>query len=186
MGIPTKTAEQRESYLEYTVNFSKRFSGRIWSKERADMTIATVGTIYKVLDVVVNGRQVLEEYAKGVTCEVRLSRDEFEMLQMAIAHMPSVSANITIKLTREPVFNYLTVGGEETPSLLFYGELEGDPEEGVANIQGLAFESQEEVNDFLKKARAKAQAKAEAARQERLAQREMGAAKAPLTEEELV
>lgn len=185
MRIKSKS-EQRESYLEYTINFSQRFAGRIWSKERADMTIATVGTIYEVDNIYVGSREVRSEYAKGVTCEVRLSRDDFEMLQMSIANMPSVSANVIVKLIREPVFNYLTVGGEETPSLLFYGELEGEPEEGVANIQGLAFESQEEVNDFLKKARAKAQAKAEAARKERLAQREMGAAKAPLTEEELV
>lgn len=179
-NIPKAELPKADSFLEYTINFSQKFPGRIWSKGRQDLTIATVGTIYDLYNVTVGGKEVKADLAKGVTCEVRLSPEDYETLQMEVAQMPSVCAQVVVKLTREPIFNYLTVGGQEVPSLLFYGELE-TTSEGVSNMMGLAFESQDEVNDFLIKARQLAKEKADNARERR--QAELKAAKAALQEE---
>jgi hypothetical protein len=147
-----KPQEPVKAFMLYSIAFTTKYQGRIWNKECADGSIRLVGTVTKISNVTHQGSPIDNSQLAGLTVEVRVPRDQFEIITDNIADMMGGGVSILFEVG-EPSFSVLTVNGVDTHSITFYScGIEG-MEVNKASIGGLGFESKPAMDTWLSEAR---------------------------------
>lgn len=148
-----KSPEPVKSLMLYSVAFTTKFAERVWNRQCADGTVRLVGTITKISNVSHQGSAISNDQLAGLTAEVRVTRDQFEIITDNIADMIGGGVSILFEVG-EPSFSVLTVNGVETNSITFYScGIEG-MEVNMAAISSLGFESKSAMDAWLMQTRA--------------------------------
>ena len=136
----------------YSIAFTTKYQERIWNKECADGSVRLVGTVTKISNVTHQGSPIDNGQLAGLTVEVRVTREQFEIITDNIADMMGGGVSILFEVG-EPSFSVLTVNGVDTHSITFYScGIEG-MEVNKASIGGLGFESKPAMDAWLSEAR---------------------------------
>ena len=147
-----KPQEPVKAFMLYSIAFTTKYQERIWSKECADGSVRLVGTVTKISNVTHQGSPIDNGQLAGLTVEVRVTREQFEIITDNIADMMGGGVSILFEVG-EPSFSVLTVNGVDTHSITFYScGIEG-MEVNKASIGGLGFESKPAMDAWLSEAR---------------------------------
>ena len=147
-----KPQEPVKAFMLYSIAFTTKYQGRIWNKDCADGSVRLVGTVTKISNVTHQGSPIDNSQLAGLTVEVRVPRDQFEIITDNIADMMGGGVSILFEVG-EPSFSVLTVNGVDTHSITFYScGIEG-MEVNKASIGGLGFESKPAMDAWLSEAR---------------------------------
>ena len=147
-----KPQEPVKAFMLYSIAFTTKYQGGIWNKDCADGSVRLVGTVTKISNVTHQGSPIDNSQLAGLTVEVRVPRDQFEIITDNIADMMGGGVSSLFEVG-EPTFSVLTVNGVDTHSITFYScGIEG-MEVNKAAIGGLGFESKPAMDAWLSEAR---------------------------------
>jgi hypothetical protein len=145
--------QEPSAQLLYSIAFTNKFlPARMWSKMCADGTVRLIGTVARTNNITHQGNPVNNDQLAGLTVEVRVTPDQFEIITDGAEDMVGGGVSILFEVG-EPSLSELTANGEEVNSIVFYAKSLLGIEVNQTAIGSLGFETKEKMDDWFLAAR---------------------------------
>ena len=153
MTNPFNIVQEQQATLNVWKSSEKRreSQGILYTKKRADGTVAILGTVSSSTDLTYQGETISPSDIAECSVELRLSADDIDILKDEISEFEARLFQVKVKVTGVSL-KELTVNGQPSNSIVFFGEFiacQATP----ATLQGDSFANKESMKDFLAKNR---------------------------------
>ena len=118
----------------------------------ADGTVRLIGTVARTNNITHQGNPVNNDQLAGLTVEVRVTPDQFEIISDGVEGMIGGGVSLLLEVG-EPILSELTAKGEEVNSIVFYASSLLGMEVNQTAISGRGFDSKNEMDNWFSKAR---------------------------------
>jgi hypothetical protein len=146
--------QEPSAQLLYSIAFTNKFlPARMWSKMCADGTVRLIGTVARTNNITHQGNPVNNDQLAGLTVEVRVTPDQFEIITDGAEHMVGGGVSILFEVGEPSLSELTTANGEEVNSIVFYAKSLLGMEVNQTAIGSLGFETKEKMDDWFLAAR---------------------------------
>ena len=146
--------QEPSAQLLYSIAFTNKFlPARMWSKMCADGTVRLIGTVARTNNITHQGNPVNNDQLAGLTVEVRVTPDQFEIITDGAEDMVGGGVFILFEVGEPSLSELLTANGEEVNSIVFYAKSLLGIEVNQTAIGSLGFETKEKMDDWFLAAR---------------------------------
>jgi hypothetical protein len=146
--------QEPSAQLLYSIAFTNKFlPARMWSKMCADGTVRLIGTAERTNNITHQGNPVNNDQLAGLTVEVRVTPDQFEIITDGAEDMVGGGVSILFEVGEPSLSELTTANGEEVNSIVFYAKSLLGIEVNQTAIGSLGFETKEKMDDWFLAAR---------------------------------
>jgi hypothetical protein len=146
--------QEPSAQLLYSIAFTNKFlPARMWSKMCADGTVRLIGTVARTNNITHQGNPVNNDQLAGLTVEVRVTPDQFEIITDGAEDMVGGGVSILFEVGEPSLSELTTANGEEVNSIVFYAKSLLGIEVNQTAIGSLGFETKEKMDDWFLAAR---------------------------------
>ena len=146
--------QELSAQLLYSIAFTNKFlPARMWSKMCADGTVRLIGTVARTNNITHQGNPVNNDQLAGLTVEVRVTPDQFEIITDGAEDMVGGGVSILFEVGEPSLSELTTANGEEVNSIVFYAKSLLGMEVNQTAIGSLGFETKEKMDDWFLAAR---------------------------------
>ncbi len=119
----------------------------------ADGTVRLIGTVARTNNITHQGNPVNNDQLAGLTVEVRVTPDQFEIITDGAEDMVGGGVSILFEVGEPSLSELTTANGEEVNSIVFYAKSLLGIEVNQTAIGSLGFETKEKMDDWFLAAR---------------------------------